>query len=303
MEEKYNGEALVLALGFFDGVHLGHRKIIEATMKAAQEKGIRSGVMTFIEHPLKAIFPAYSPWLITTNEEKIALLSSIGVDTIFLNNFNEALMKYSPEAFVKEYLLSQYNVAEVVVGFNYSFGYKGEGNVDLLKKLGETYGFSVTVVPPCTIHKQVVSSTFIRELISSGRVEDVETYLGRKYRISGTIVRGKGLGHTYNIPTANLKMKEKLILPSSGVYYTKVELEGKYYDGLTNLGFNPTFEKHPYSIETYIYDFDGQIYGEGMALTFLKKVRGEMKFESVDALVERIKEDIIFIDDHYRQKR
>lgn len=294
-------EKIVLALGFFDGVHLGHQELINATIKKAEELNCASGVMTFAEHPLTHIFPAYSPWLITTNEEKVQIMKDLGIDYVFLNPFNDQLMCYSPKAFIRDYLLQKYNVAHIVVGFNYSFGFKGEGDIQMLTEFGKRFNFGVTVIPPCIIDGQSVSSTLIRELIGTGKVNEVSTFLGRDYSIEGTIVKGKGLGHTFDIPTANLKMKEKVILPSSGVYYTKIKVRGQEYDGLTNLGFNPTFEKHPYSIETYIYDFDEDIYGDYVTLTFKERVRGEIKFDNLGDLVAQIKSDIRNIHTRYRK--
>lgn len=171
----------------------------------------------------------------------------------------------------------------------------------MLTEFGKRFNFGVTVIPPCIIDGQSVSSTLIRELIGTGKVNEVSTFLGRDYSIEGTIVKGKGLGHTFDIPTANLKMKEKVILPSSGVYYTKIKVRGQEHDGLTNLGFNPTFEKHPYSIETYIYDFDENIYGDYVTLTFKERIRGEIKFDNLGDLVAQIKSDIRNIHTRYRK--
>lgn len=303
MVTKYNGEEIVLALGFFDGVHKGHQQIIERTIACAKEKGLKSAIMTFTEHPLNEIFPAYAPFLLTGNIQKIRLMKEMGIDYVFLNDFDETLMRLSPQAFIGDYLLRKYNVAEIVVGFNYTFGYKGKGTTDTLKEYGEIFDYEVQVVEPFVIGKQAVSSTFIRQLISSGAVDKVEPYLGRKYRVEGPVVIGKGLGHRYDMPTANLRLSEPLILPGSGVYYTTVDFQGQIFDGLTNLGFNPTFEKHPYSIETYIYDFDQSIYGDMLGITFENKLRGEIKFASVDELVTRVKSDIALIDREYRRHK
>ena len=228
-------------------------------------------------------------------------MKDLGIDYVFLNPFNDQLMCYSPKAFIRDYLLQKYNVAHIVVGFNYSFGFKGEGDIQMLTEFGKRFNFGVTVIPPCIIDGQSVSSTLIRELIGTGKVNEVSTFLGRDYSIEGTIVKGKGLGHTFDIPTANLKMKEKVILPSSGVYYTKIKVRGQEHDGLTNLGFNPTFEKHPYSIETYIYDFDENIYGDYVTLTFKERIRGEIKFDNLGDLVAQIKSDIRNIHTRYRK--
>ena len=298
---ELENKGMVLALGFFDGVHRGHMRLIEKTLEIARDKNLDSGVMTFKEHPLARIFPTYAPWLITTNDEKVALIKAAGIQNVYLDDFSDELMQLSPEAFIREYLLVKYPVKHIVVGFNYTFAFQGAGTTADLMELGKRYGFGVSVVPPFIIEETAVSSTVIRELISVGEVAAVPKFLGRHYSISGIVVEGKKLGRTFNIPTANLKMAEKRILPSSGVYFTQVQVRGKIYDGLTNLGFNPTFEKHPYSIETYIYDFAGDIYGEPLALEFMEKQRDEIKFAKIEDLIAQIKGDIIRIDEKYRK--
>lgn len=294
-------KGMVLALGFFDGVHKGHAQLIEKTLAIAKKEDLISGVMTFSEHPLARIFPAYTPWLITSNTEKVALIKSMGIDNVFLDDFSDELMKLSPEDFIRQYLLVKYPVKHIVVGFNYSFGFQGSGNTMELRDLGKLYGFGVTVVPPFIINETAVSSTAIRELIRVGSVDQVPTYLGRPYQISGKVVEGKKLGRQFAIPTANLKLFERKVLPSSGVYFTRVTLGDAVYDGLTNLGFNPTFDKHPYSIETYIYDFDADIYGRTISLSFIEKERDEIKFASVEDLIAQIRSDIRRIDEKFRR--
>lgn len=296
---EYQGEEIVLALGFFDGVHLGHQALLKETIKIGNENGCKTGVLTFEEHPLELIFPKYAPWLITRNDDKIAMIKDLGIDFVFLNPFNETLMKLTPEKFVTEYLLKKYSVKDIVVGFNYNFGYKGTGTTDKLIALGKEYNFNVSIIPPCIINKNPVSSSFIRELISCGQVEDVKTFLGRNYAITGKVVEGKGLGHRYGIPTANIQLQKKRILPSTGVYYSHVYYNGQRYHGLTNLGFNPTFENHPFTIETYIFDFEKDIYDEEITVVFKKKIRNEIKFENIDELITQIKEDIKNIKDNY----
>ncbi|MBK5243772.1 MAG: bifunctional riboflavin kinase/FAD synthetase [Eubacteriaceae bacterium] len=295
----YQGEKIVLALGFFDGVHLGHQALLNETVKIGKAKGYKTGVMTFKEHPLEFIFPKYTPWLITSNDEKEVMIHDLGIDYFFINTFNEKLMKLSPEKFVVDYLLKKYNIKTIVVGFNYNFGYKGAGTTKDLIALGEKFGFTVSVIPPCIINKNPVSSSFIRELISCGQVEEVKTFLGRDYTLTGKVVEGKGLGRQYGIPTANIQLQKKIILPNTGVYFSHVYYKGKCFYGLTNLGFNPTFEKHPFSIETYIFDFEENIYGDDITIVFKKKIRNEIKFETVDALVSQIKDDIEFIRKNY----
>ncbi|AFA48728.1 bifunctional riboflavin kinase/FAD synthetase [Acetobacterium woodii] len=297
--KSYQGNEIVLALGFFDGVHLGHQALLSETIKIGKNIGCETGVMTFQEHPLELIFPNYTPWLITSNTEKETMIRDFGVDFVFINPFTEELMKLTPEKFITDYLLTKYNVKVIVVGFNYNFGYKGMGTTQTLQELGQKYGFSVVILPPFIINTHSVSSTFIRELISCGQVDEVSTYLGRKYTLSGIVIQGKGLGHQFGIPTANLKLNKKIILPSTGVYYTSVHFKGRCLHGLTNLGFNPTFEKHPFSIETYIYDFDEDIYNQEITIEFIKKIRDEIKFNTINDLINQIKKDISYIRSEY----
>ena len=296
-------KGIALALGFFDGVHLGHMQLLNKTIEIAQKRGYDSGVMTFEEHPLSQIFPRYTPWLISNNNEKIQLILKQGINKVYLNPFDSKLMNLSPEEFIRDYLLIKYPVKHLVVGFNYTFGYRGEGTTIQLIELGKKYGFDVSIVPPYILEKQAVSSTLIREKISAGDVFDVPKYLGYPYTIEGNIIEGKKLGRRYDLPTANLRLFEKKILPSSGVYYTQVKVLNQKFHGLTNLGFNPTFENHPYSIETYIYDFDENIYGETMSLIFVDRIRGEIKFNSIVDLVQQIKSDIQFVRKEYLENK
>lgn len=291
---------IVLALGFFDGVHYGHQALLKKTLEVAAEKHLSSGVMTFKKHPLNLIFPSYAPEIITTNAEKKRLIESFGIEHVYFDDFNETLMNLSPEDFIRDYLLLKYNVKHLVVGFNYTFGFKGEGTTQDLLSFGKLYGFGVSVMPPTVINGGAVSSTRIRELISLGKVNKVPDLLGRAYNITGKIVKGKQLGREYDVPTANLHLDESVIMPNTGVYFSQVKVCGKTYDGITNLGFNPTFDKHPYSIETYLYDFHGNLYGQKMKLIFLHKIRGEKKFNSVDDLFKRIRFDIKEADRKFR---
>lgn len=295
----YKGDEIVLALGFFDGVHLGHQALLNETINIGKTKGYKTGVVTFKEHPLELIFPKYSPWLITSNDEKQAMILELGIDYVFLNAFNSKLMKLTPEKFIVDYLLKKYKVKTIVVGFNYNFGYKGMGTTEDLIALGDKYGFTVSIVPPCIVDKNRVSSSYVRELISCGQVEEVKTFLGRDYALTGKVVEGKGLGRQYGIPTANLQLQKKIVLPNTGVYFTYVYHKGECFYGLTNLGFNPTFEKHPFSIETYIFNFEEDIYGDEITIVFKKKIRNEIKFNNINELILQIKDDIEYVREHY----
>lgn len=302
MDNKYNNEPVVIALGFFDGVHMGHQTLIKEATRKAQKDNIHSAVLSFSNHPLTEIFPRFAPQLLMENDEKIKKLKENNIDFVFLEPFTQELMVLEPEEFITEFLLKKFNIKEIIVGFNYNFGYKGQGNSILLKQLGQKHGFDVTIVPPLILEKDVISSTLIRNLLNEGKVEEVNYYLGEPYKVSGTIKSGKKLGRKFNIPTANLDLETKKALPKSGVYFTHVYIDGKKYDGLTNLGYNPTFQDHPYSIETYIYDFDQNIYGKRMDLEFVHKIRDEIKFENLDKLFSQISSDIQKANLLYRNK-
>ncbi|NTW71100.1 MAG: bifunctional riboflavin kinase/FAD synthetase [Eubacteriaceae bacterium] len=288
-----------VALGFFDGLHLGHQALIKKMLEIAETNNFESCILTFRQHPLTLIFPTYTPKLISSNDEKIEVLEELSVDKLVFIEFTEEIMNYDPEEFVKEVLIKRLNVKSVIVGFNYNFGHKGQGTAELLKELGKKYGYEVTIVSPIEINGQIVSSTLIRNLIVNGKVDQVEKYLGRKFSVNGEVVRGKGLGRQFAIPTANMIVDEDHILPDAGVYYTSVNVRGISYHGLTNVGYNPTFENHPFSIETYIYDFDDDIYGEYVDLTFIRKIRKEKKFNSLDELIKQIQHDIQQIREKY----
>ncbi|MFZ7119770.1 MAG: bifunctional riboflavin kinase/FAD synthetase [Eubacteriaceae bacterium] len=288
-----------IALGFFDGIHLGHKHLINEMKNKAYKGNLTSCVLTFNQHPLNLTFPKYAPKLISSNEEKEKLFSTMDIDKLLFLNFNEEMMNYKPEDFVREILVTQLKAKYLIIGFNYNFGRKGTGTPDHLINLGKKYGFEVSIVKPFEVNKQIISSTFIRNLIVSGKVETVKKYLGRNFSITGIVVKGKELGKTYNIPTANIKIKNDRITPKPGVYYTSVEYNNKKYHGLTNVGYNPTFNNHPFSIETYILDFNEDIYHKQISVTFNKRIRDEKKFDCLDDLINQIRNDIALIRETY----
>lgn len=288
-----------VALGFFDGVHLGHRMLIETMKKRAKEKRLHSCVVTFDRHPLTIAFPKYAPKLILSNEEKIEILDTIDIDQLIFLNFTEEMMNCEPTRFVEEILVGQLNVKHVVVGFNYNFGYKGMGSPQLLSLLGKKHGFEVEILGEYQVDGQTVSSSFIRNLISTGKVDAVEKYMGSKFSISGEVIEGKKIGRQYNFPTANIEVEENQITPEPGVYYTHVVYRDKEYHALTNVGHNPTFLNHPFRIESYIYDFSRVIYGEKIKVIFYERIRKEKKFNNINDLFKQIKHDIAAIKDKH----
>ena len=257
--------------------------------------------MTFDKHPLTEIFPRYAPRLLSNNQIKAEKIANLGIDFIFFKPFTEQLRTSSPEEFIKNFVLNELNIDTLIVGFNYNFGYKGEGTPETLKELGKKYNFDVVVIDPLLIDRVVVSSTRIRDLLAEGKVEEIKKLLGTNYKIRGTIQKGKQMGRQFGIPTANLKVNNNIQLPKSGVYFTEITIDGKKYDGLTNLGNNPTFRNHPYSVETYIFDFDDYIYGKEVELEFKNFIRGERQFNSLDELFDCIKSNIKDVEENYRK--
>ncbi|WP_032121587.1 bifunctional riboflavin kinase/FAD synthetase [Clostridium amazonitimonense] len=284
-------EQTFIALGSFDGLHKGHMSLIKSAITKAKEMNIKSMVYTFQNHPLTVVNKAIAPKLIMDNNTKIQLLEKIGVDITCLVKFDEDFMRLTPEKFFKD-LYDRYNVRGIVVGFNYRFGYKNSGNVELLKVLCKEYGVELVVIEPQTTDEDIISSSSIRNLIIEGNIEKANSLLLEPFMLRGKIEHGKGIGgKNLGYPTANLKLDEEYILPGIGIYYTNVNYEGKIYKGMTSVGNNPTVNGSKLTVETYILDFNKDIYGEEIELYFIEKTRGEIKFPSLEDLIIQLKED------------
>lgn len=285
----------VIALGYFDGIHLGHQKLIKTTKKIAKELNIKSAVYTFKTHPLSILSPEKVPKLLFTNNKKIKIIQSLGIDFLIFPDFTHELMITKPEEFVKKVLIDKFNIKHVVIGFNYRFGYKELGTPDILINLGKKYGFDVTIIDPVKVNDTTISSTNIRKLIQNGEVQMAKKFLGCYYSISGKVVKGKGLGRKMSMPTANIKIDNTIALPQNGVYKTIVQYDNTKYSAVTNIGSNPTFINHPYSIESYILNFNKDIYNKEIEIFFLEWIREEKKFNSLDELATQVKRDIEFV--------
>lgn len=279
-----------IALGSFDGIHKGHLSLINKAVNLAKENNGESIVYTFINHPRDIIKSKGMPKLLMNNEEKINILESCLVDKIYFEEFNEEFMKHSPEEFV-EYLCTKFNVKGIVVGFNYKFGYKNLGDTKLLKNLSKKYRYEMYIMPPSTFKEKIISSTNIRNELSKGHIEEANSMLTRPFMLSGEIVNGKKIGRTIKFPTANLKYSKRSILPKIGVYYTCVEVNNNIYKGITNIGSNPTVNGGEITIETNILDFNEDIYGKNIKVYFLKWIRGEKKFDSLEDLKNQLEHD------------
>lgn len=280
-----------IALGSFDGVHLGHRKLIEILKEESRLYGTGSMVYTFRTHPRKILAPNKHIYLITDNKKRAEIIEEMGVDMLYLEDFNN-IREMSAEYFVKSILVDRFNAKSVVIGYNYRFGIKGEGSADDLRQYGKKYGFKVIIVDAFDVNGHTVSSSLLRHIIRSGNVDEVSEYLGRDFSVHGEVVYGKQNGEIMGFKTANIDVKKDITLPKKGVYYTSTIVKGKLYKSITNIGFNPTFNGESLSVETHLLDFCEDIYGEEIEIFFHMHKRDEIKFDTLEELVKQINSDI-----------
>ncbi|MCF6093186.1 bifunctional riboflavin kinase/FAD synthetase [Microaerobacter geothermalis] len=292
----------VMAIGYFDGIHLGHQQVLKKAISLAEECGLISAVMTFHPHPREVLgIDGYNRY-ITPLKKKLQLLKDMGIHRTYVVHFDLDFASISPEDFINDYI-NQLFVRHVVVGYDFTFGHKGQGTADSLKN-GSQGKFSVHVIQPVNLMGDKVSSTLVREYLSKGEVEKIPRYLGRYYQLTGIVVEGEKRGRTIGFPTANLNLNENFIVPASGVYGVRVTLHGKSYNGVMNIGFKPTFHqrKLPLTIEVHIFDFAEQIYDEILEVDLLFFIRHEKKFCSVNELFSQIKKDIAFAKDKIKKQ-
>jgi len=281
----------VLTIGNFDGVHLGHQIIFRRVAEIAKEHQGTGIVFTFEPHPLKIIAPEKVPPLLTNFRKKMELIAQCGIDQVICADFNQTFADQHPRDFAENILVGKIGVQEIVVGYDYAFGRGREGTVAYLKKMGEEFGFKVHVIDPVEFNGHRVSSSFVRELIEEGDVTRARDFLGRYYSIQGPVIHGYKTGRGIGFPTANIDTT-KVQIPATGVYAVYVLSEGQVYSGVVNIGFNPTFNRDTLSVEVHIFDFGETIYGEEIEITFIERIRGEIQFESAEALVAQIEKDI-----------
>lgn len=291
IDEEYDN--LVVALGTFDGIHLGHKKLIESAIKKAKEINGKSMVFTFSPHPLEVLTSSSGPKLINSKEEKIQILENMGLDIIVFANFTIQFSELHPEKFFKNILRDMLDIKELYVGFNYTFGKKGIGNTEYLKLLSKKYAIKINVLPAVKINDVVISSTVIRKEITQGNLKHIKEKLGYNYMIIGEVIHGKKIGRQIGFPTANLKLVNK-VYPPYGVYGVKIKIEGEKeeYCAIMNIGKNPTLKLNEHSLEVHIFDFNRDIYGKKIKIDLLEFIRKEIKFENKYKLIEQIKEDI-----------
>ena len=292
----------VVTIGNFDGLHRGHQVLIKKATEYAKVNNMISVVFTFKNHPVNYFIPN-SIKNIITNDEKVKILKSMGVDYIINIQFDEYMTKISGYDFVKEILLDTLKAKKVIVGHDFTFARNKEGNINLLQELSKQYGFLLEIVNPIKIDDIRISSTYIRKLISDGNVENVYKYLGRNYKLSGEVIHSKKLGRTIGFPTANISINKNMIVPKVGIYATKVYVNGEIYYGATNVGYNPTVNGDTLSIETNILEFNKDIYGKVITIEFLERIRDEKKFNGIEELKNQLQKDTSYVYKKYICKR
>ncbi len=281
----------VATLGVFDGVHLGHRAILKATIDRARAAGGTAFALTFDPIPARVLAPDRAPPLILLPDDKLELLRLSGIDGVIVLNFTLELSRVPPREFVRDYLLEKVGAREVVVGHSVSFGHDRAGNAAVMVELGREFGFDTTVVGPVKVGGIEVSSTKVRELIRAGDVRAAAKLLGRYHFLHGEVVRGRERGRTIGFPTANLANETECV-PPDGVYATRVILADGAYGSITNIGMRPTFAEEARTIEAHIFDFDRDLYGQRIKLELIERIRPERKFDSAEALRSQIALDL-----------
>jgi len=281
----------VVTIGNFDGVHLGHREIFREVVKKAHDLEAVSVVVTFVPHPLKVLRPEQAPRLLNTYAEKERLIRASCVDYLVELPFDTAMADMAPQEFVDRILVGKLGARHLIIGYDYAFGRDRSGDADFLTQLGVSRGFTVQVLGPILRGEEIYSSTLVRRLLAAGDVAGVVEPLGRHFTLEGRVIRGASRGAKLGFPTANL-LTDKEILPRPGVYAVKVKHNGDLYDGVMNIGFNPTFGAERISLEVHILDFDQDLYGQTLRVYFVERLRDEKVFRSAEELAISIAADI-----------
>ncbi len=284
----------ILTIGSFDGMHMGHRRIMSALMNIARAKSGESVVMTFTEHPRKVITPHTPPRILTTAKEKVRAISSSGVDSIILLDFTKEMSMMRADEFLNEIVLKKIGIIDIVVGYDHAFGRDREGTFDFLKEMSRTRGFGVTRVEPKNLYSRPISSTWIRAEIEDGNIALASALLGRAYSLSGVVAEGfRRGGALIGFPTANIVPDDPgKVIPRDGVYAVYVNIgEDVRRQGMLNIGTNPTFSNTERTIEVNIFNFDENIYGREVEIEFHERIRDEEKFPSVEALIAQLERD------------
>jgi riboflavin kinase / FMN adenylyltransferase len=282
----------VVTIGVFDGVHRGHQATIGYAVKRARDLAAASVVLTFDPHPSEVVRPGSHPAMLTSQERKAELIEELGVDALCVEPFTREFSKLSAEEFVHDVLVENLHAAEVVVGENFRFGHKAAGDVELLARLGRRFGFSTTAAPMLAEDDTVYSSTYVRSCVAAGDVVSAAHALGRPHRLDGVVVRGDQRGRELGFPTANLMCGRYAAIPADGIYAAWLVRGPDRLPAAVSIGTNPTFAGQDRRVEAYVLDFDGDLYGERLALDFVEHLRPTVRFDTLDALIAAIGEDV-----------
>ncbi|WP_439153066.1 bifunctional riboflavin kinase/FAD synthetase [Winogradskyella sp.] len=285
----------VITIGTFDGVHVGHQKILNKVVKTAESNNCTPLVLTLFPHPRMVLQKDDSIKLLNTIEERIDILKSYGIKEVVVKEFTKEFANLSAENYVKSILVDELKANIIVIGYDHHFGKNRSANINNLKAFAATYNFKVKEISAQDIKDVTVSSTKIRNALNAGQVSLANLYLGYNYFITGTVIKGKGLGRTLDFPTANIKIKESYkLIPHDGVYVVKSEINGETTFGMMNIGTNPTVDGKSRSIEIHFFSFNSNIYDEILKIEFLKRIRNEQKFKNLDELKNQLRKDMAF---------
>lgn len=283
----------VLTIGTFDGVHSGHKTILNEVIRHAQEEGRESVLITFEPHPRKLLFPDQPLKLLTPLEEKLQLITEAGINHVVVAPFTHAFSQLNATDYIQDFLVHYFRPQSIIIGYDHHFGHDRTGNIRMLQQYEQVFGFTVHEIPAHLIEEAAVSSTKIRKALESGQVQDAAQMLGRNYSLKGTVIHGAKRGRTIGYPTANLKPADpEQLIPATGVYAVQVRHNGHWYGGMLNIGYNPTVtDEGRLHIEVHIFDFDQTVYDETLELLFVARLRDELKFASLDELIEALHQD------------
>lgn len=281
-----------VAVGVFDGVHWGHKAILERLNTEASDAGVEPLALTFDRHPAELLAPTRAPLYINTLEQRVELMQTAGADSIVVAAFNHELADLPREEFLSSVLRDRLQCRRIVVGSNFRFGKDREGDTRYLSEAGPALGMRVAIVPAVIVSEGPVSSTRIRAMIARGDVESASKLLGRRFALRGEVVQGRQVGRTIGFPTANIETAPRQLVPGHGVYAIEASVGMTAYPGVCSIGTRPTFDGQTVTVEVHLSGFEGNLYGERLDVAFCRRLRGEMKFESAEHLAEQIRQDL-----------
>tara|TARA_R110002074_G_scaffold105391_4_gene227622 strand:+ start:680 stop:1615 length:936 start_codon:yes stop_codon:yes gene_type:complete len=285
-------EKTVVTIGTFDGIHIGHQKILKDLIEAAKKENKKSVLLTFFPHPRMVLQKEVTIQLLNTIEEKASLLEKMGLDYLIIHPFSKEFSRLTALDFVRDILVNQLNTSRLIIGYDHHFGKNREGNIHQLKEYSSLYDFNVEEIPAQDIDNVSVSSTKIRNALQEGSLKTANNYLGYNYMLNGTVVNGKSLGGKIGFPTANLEVKETYkLIPKTGVYIIKIVIDNVLFYGMMNIGFRPTVSGKDQTIEAHLFNFNKDLYGKNLRLELLYFLREEKKFDSIDDLIVQLKLD------------